>query len=197
MSSFNPPRSVEDLLTHIANGHTPDYLFFWGHRPSKDGSIGKSCFSQWFEAPFEVDGVRYLTAEHFMMAEKARLFDDHAVRNQILAAASPDHVKKLGRKVAGFDEARWNEARFEIVVAGNRAKFSQNHAMGQFLLATGQQVIVEASPVDRIWGIGMDAHHPDAARPKQWQGLNLLGFALMQVRAMLQADGGQVQEQRR
>ena len=181
------PNSVADLLAHIATGTQPDYLLFWGHRPSRDGSIGKTCMSQWFEAGFAVDGLRYPTAEHFMMAGKARLFGDGEIAGQILAAAEPGAVKALGRKIRGFDEATWVAHRSGIVEAANLAKFSQNPALRDFLLATGEKVLVEASPVDAIWGIGLAADDARAQDPAQWPGLNLLGFALMQVRARLRA----------
>nr|WP_262905040.1 NADAR family protein [Hymenobacter pini] len=178
-----PIRSVETLLQHLHHGATPKYLYFWGH--TSKGSLGKEVFSQWYPAPFTVDGDTYATAEHYMMAEKARLFQDEATRQAILQATHPDVAKRLGRKVQGFDEARWNAARFEIVVRGNVAKFSQHPALREFLLGTGNRVLVEASPVDSIWGIGLAQDHPQAANPAEWPGLNLLGFALMEVRNTL------------
>lgn len=177
--------TLEDLLHAIGERHAPKYLLFWGHQPGADGAIGKSCFSQWFEAGFEVDGQHYPTAEHFMMAEKARLFGDAPARSRILAARTPAEAKQLGRGVQGFDDARWEAARFDIVVRANQAKFSQNPALRDYLLATGDRVLVEASPVDRIWGIGLAATDPRALDPRAWCGLNLLGFALMQVRDRL------------
>jgi hypothetical protein len=120
------PRSVSDLCDRLAAGASVKYLFFWGHRPSQDGSITKTCLSQWFECPFQIDGIRYRTAEHFMMAEKARLFGDSKYLDRILTAPTPGAAKALGRSIRGFDEDRWNEHRSEIVVTGNLAKFSQN-----------------------------------------------------------------------
>ena len=120
-----------------------------------------------------------------MMAEKARIFQDETTRQAILSAAHPHEAKSLGRQVQNFDEARWNAARFEIVVEGNLAKFSQHSALRSFLLETGQRVLVEASPIDAIWGIGLAQDEPRAANPAEWPGLNLLGFALMEVRAQL------------
>src|SRR4051812_23409218 len=111
------PLTVPALVELIASGASPKYLLFWGHHPSKDGSITKACFSQWWPAPFEEDGIRYLTAEHYMMAAKARLFDDQETLAQILAANHPQQAKKLGRKVRNFDEERWVEQRFALVVA--------------------------------------------------------------------------------
>ncbi|BEP69923.1 MULTISPECIES: NADAR family protein [Variovorax] len=180
-------RSNEDLLAHIAQGHKIDCLFFWGHQVPKDGSIGKSCFSQWYEAPFTVGGVAYRTAEHFMMAGKARLFGDAATCERIIAARTPGEAKKLGRQIGNFDEAAWLEARFDLVTRGNVAKFSQNAALGAYLLGTGRQVLVEASPVDAIWGIGLAATDAAAQDPRTWKGLNLLGYALMAARDELGA----------
>jgi len=181
-------RSVKDLLLALEAGATPKYVLFWGHQPNADGSIGKGCFSQWFEASFQIDGQTYLTAEHFMMAEKACLFGDGETRASILAARTPAAAKKLGRGVKGFDDALWEQARFDIVVRANEAKFSQHPALRDYLLTTGDRVLVEASPVDHIWGIGLAANDERALEPPAWCGLNLLGFALMEVRARLASN---------
>jgi ribA/ribD-fused uncharacterized protein len=186
-NTSNVLRSNEDLLAYTAQGHKVDYLFFWGHQVPKDGSVGKSCFSQWYEAPFTIDGIAYRTAEHFMMAGKARLFGDATTCEKIIVARTPGEAKKLGRQIGNFDEAAWLETRFDLVTRGNIAKFSQNAALGGFLLGTGQQVLVEASPVDAIWGIGLAATDAAAQDPRSWQGLNLLGYALMAARDELRA----------
>jgi ribA/ribD-fused uncharacterized protein len=179
----------DTLITQIQNGFSPKWLHFWGHTPSEDGGGGKTCFSQWWAGhPFDLDGISYATAEHFMMAEKARLFDDHETLAEILTAKSPAMAKKLGRKVANFNDAFWLDARWDIVVRGNMAKFSQHTELKAFLLLTADQVIVEASPFDKIWGIGMAANHADAGKPARWNGLNLLGFALMEVRERLRKE---------
>lgn len=185
MSRTTHALDVKGLCDRIAEGCVPRFLYFWGHRHSKTGSPGKACFSQWFPAPFVVDGTQYKTAEHYMMAEKARLFDDRTVRQLVLDAATPAEAKKLGRQVANFDERVWTRERFAIVVKASREKFAQNSALLDFLVGTGDQVLVEASPVDAIWGIGLAADHPDAGRPDHWPGLNLLGFALMEARSHL------------
>ena len=159
-----------------------DFLFFWGHQPSKDGTITKTCFSQWWMSSFKVDGIEYKSAEHFMMAKKAELFEDFEIMNQIIKANSPADVKKLGREVKNYNDAIWLENRYEIVKTGNFYKFSQNPELQKFLSSTGEKVLVEASPVDAIWGIGLASDHKNANNPKEWKGLNLLGFALMEVR---------------
>jgi len=180
--TFSTARSNEELLAYMSRGYEVDLLLFWGHQASRDGSLSKSCFSQWYEAPFTVEGDTYRTAEHFMMAGKARLFDEAAAREKILAARTPGEAKKLGREIRSFDEAIWSEARFDLVTRGNVAKFTQNPALGAFLLGTGDKVLVEASPLDAIWGIGLAATDPAARDPHNWQGLNLLGYALMVAR---------------
>lgn len=180
------PGSPDALRAALGDGSGFDYLCFWGHRATP-GKIGKSAFSQWYPAAFDIDGQRYATAEHWMMAGKARLFGDEAIHARIVASDDPGRVKALGRQIAGFDQARWHEHRYALVVAGNRAKFEQNPDLGEFLRNTGDKVLVEASPVDPIWGIGLAADHPDATRPDRWPGLNLLGFALMEVRGQLRA----------
>lgn len=161
------------------------FLYFWGHTPRADGQVSNACFSQWYDSPFVVDGVRYPTAEHYMMAQKAKFFGDMAVFEQIIHSSHPKLAKKLGRKVANFDEKMWNEHRFDIVVKGNLAKFSQHNELKAFLLATGNRVLVEASPVDKIWGVGLAKDDENIANPLNWNGLNLLGFALMVIRDSL------------
>lgn len=172
---------LEDLRGRFNSGERLKYVFFWGHQPSKAG-VTASCFSQWYGAPFTVHGRRYPTAEHFMMAEKAALFGDHATRELVLQAPNPGAAKALGRQVRGFNEETWLENRFSIVIRANQAKFTQNLELGLFLKQTGSRVLVEASPVDRIWGIGLAQDDDKVHNPNLWRGLNLLGFALMQVR---------------
>lgn len=162
------------------------YLPFWGHILEQAGRVDKAVLSQWFPVVFEIEGIAYPTAEHYMMAQKARLFGDEVIFRKIIAGGSPKQVKALGRQIQGFSEKIWCEKREEIVFQGNLAKFSQHSALKDFLLSTGNKILVEASPVDKIWGIGMSADDTRLANPLQWQGLNLLGFALMKVRDQLQ-----------
>ncbi|WJK40720.1 NADAR family protein [Solwaraspora sp. WMMA2056] len=181
---------VRDVADRMAAGHRVRFLFFWGHQPEADGSVGAGCLSQWSPIGFTVDGVGFATAEHYMMWRKAILFDDRAMAQRILAAPHPRAAKVLGGRVAGFDQRTWNAHRVPIVVAGNLAKFSQHPDLGAYLLGTGERVLVEASPMDRIWGIGLTRDDPAAADPTRWRGLNLLGFALMQVRDTLREQAG-------
>jgi ribA/ribD-fused uncharacterized protein len=181
--------SSKDLLCdYINQGNKVKYICFWGHKKKASG-ITKSCFSQWYDSPFEVAGIIYKTAEHYMMAKKARLFGDLDTETKIIASNNPGAAKQLGREVRNFDEKIWIQHRFEIVVQANLEKFSQHTELKEFLLNTGEKILVEASPVDKIWGVGLAADDPAVENPNLWQGLNLLGFALMDVREILSRDG--------
>ena len=162
------------------------YLLFWGHRPGRDGEITSSCFSQWWPCEFNHNDILYKSSEHWMMAEKARLFNDFKIEEEIIRSDSAAKAKALGRKVKGFDPIVWDENKYEIVKKGNLLKFSQNSELKSFLIGTYNRILTEASPVDPIWGIRLAADHKDARNPSKWKGENLLGFALMEVRDELQ-----------
>jgi len=146
-----------------------------------------SPFSQWYRCTFEAGGHTFGCAEQFMMHGKALLFDDAEVAAKILAAKHPREHKALGRKVKNFDDAKWKRAREQIVMTGNRAKFTQNAELRELLLATKGTTLVEASPYDRIWGIGLAASDPRAQDAAQWKGQNLLGKILTALRDELAA----------
>ena len=164
-------------------------VYFWGHTPNPK-KMTAACFSQWYDCYFEVDGVQYHTAEQYMMASKARLFGDDEVLNEIMEAYSPQDYKKLGRKIHGFEQAPLNAGKYDIVVEGNKAKFGQNPQLMEFLLSTGDAILAEASPYDKIWGIGLDRETALKGSVGQWQGENLLGCALMDVRDWLRESQG-------
>ncbi|EKB5971424.1 NADAR family protein [Listeria monocytogenes] len=179
--------TLEKIQHKYRKGEKLKYIFFWGHQPAEDGKISKSCFSQWWICSFKVDGVEYNCAEQFMMAEKAKLFNDMEMREKILAAKHPKQAKDFGRLIRGFQEDIWLKNRFNIVMRANQAKFSQNEELKKFLMQTKKRILVEASPVDKIWGIGMAADNKNVENPLYWKGLNLLGFALMAVRDELES----------
>lgn len=174
----------EQLLNQRLTLTRDDFVFFWGHEDRGKG-LTKVCLSQWYQYPFVVEGQYYNCAEQYMMAEKARIFGDEEIRQQILAEYSQMAMKKLGRKVRDYDDEIWKEKRFDVVVKGNIAKFSQNEKLLDFLLSTDDKILVEASPKDTVWGIGLDESSPEAIQPRKWIGENLLGFALMEVRDIL------------
>jgi ribA/ribD-fused uncharacterized protein len=177
-------RSNEQLIDKLSQDEKIKYVFFWGHQDKK-GKTTKSCFSQWYDSPFIESDLKFLTAEHYMMHAKAVLFGDLAAATKVLSAKTPGEAKAIGREIQGFNEEQWLKNRFEIVVNANLAKFSYNSELRHFLINTGDRVLVEASPVDKIWGIGLAKDDPLAENPRGWQGLNLLGYALMEVRSQL------------
>lgn len=177
--------NVAELAARTKQGERFKYLYFWGHQPQRDGSVGKGCLSQWWPAPFEVEGVEYATAEHWMMARKARLFGDAEAERHAVAAAHPRQAKAAGRRVRGFDQAVWERERFGIVVEGNVRKFGRRDELREYLLGTNSRVLVEASPLDRVWGAGLALGDERLRDPAQWRGLNLLGFALTEARTRL------------
>jgi ribA/ribD-fused uncharacterized protein len=160
--------SIEGVT--VKGGH----VLFW-HGP----------FSNWHIAPFVVNGQRYVCAEQWMMAEKARLFGDAERLAEILVTESPKAQKALGRKVTPFDAKRWSDAAEEIVVQGNLAKYRAHDDLRAMLLSTAPLPLAEASPFDRIWGIGLAPSHVDAGTPERWRGKNLLGKVLERVRDQL------------
>ncbi|MCI8408617.1 MAG: NADAR family protein [Lachnospiraceae bacterium] len=163
-----------------------NYTMFWGHQPAPDGRITKSCFSQWWKSEFRSSITTYCCMEQYMMARKAELFGDEEIHQQILQCSDPKQIKALGRKVRNFDEEVWNEVKYSIVLNGNYRKFTQNKELREFLLSTGDSIIVEASPYDGIWGIKMKQTDENILNPLKWKGENLLGFALMEVRDEIQ-----------
>lgn len=172
-------------VEEIASQDAPlDMLFFWNHR-SPTGEVTEACLSQWWHCRFAIDGQYYCCAEQYMMAEKARLMGDETTRRRIMQNTDPEVIKQLGREVKDFDSERWARYRYSVVLNGNLHKFAQNKPLRDFLLSTGNKVLVEASPMDKIWGIGLDENRFEARDPNLWQGSNLLGFALMQVRDAL------------
>ncbi|MDB7934900.1 NADAR family protein [Flavonifractor plautii] len=168
-----------------------DFLFFYGHQLPSDGSTTESCLSQWYPCIFEAEGILYQSMEQYMMAQKAAYFGDYRTHARILGACTPGDCKALGRMVSGFQEESWRQVREQIVLCGNFQKFLQNPPLKSFLLQTGDRVLAEASLYDRIWGIGMSKGQPGIQDPGNWRGLNLLGFALMQVRTMLRSLANQ------
>lgn len=179
------PWTRESLAQHVESGAAVEWLFFWGHTPTDPKVIDRSCLSQWFSRGFVLDAVTYPTAEHWMMASKAKVFGDTRTLEKILAVKTPEEAKALGREVSPFEPLKWQAEGFELVVRGNVAKFSQHEDLKAFLLGTKDAVLVEAAPRDFVWGIGLQASSVLAKQPSKWKGKNLLGFALMEARARL------------
>jgi len=152
---------------------TDKYVFFWG---------GNCSFSNWWPCVFEVDGVKYNCSEQFLMAEKARMFDDKETLQEILESDHPAYQKACGRAVRGFNKDAWGAKARDIMYRGCHAKYSQNPDLKKELLSTGTRTIVEASPEDCIWGIGIHWKSALCDDPKNWRGTNWLGETLTRVR---------------
>ncbi|GAB1310054.1 NADAR domain-containing protein [Madurella fahalii] len=181
----------------MSSGSIPSPVYFWRETEPETGYL-----SQWYPCAFSDDkdpSIIYHTAEHYMMYQKAILFDDATIAAQILSTPQDDPrgVKALGRKVSNFDDSKWNKNRLEIVRRGNLLKFTRpadkedgkwiagdGRSLKEMLLGTGEKELVEASPMDRIWGIGFGARRAGEVGRERW-GLNLLGKALMAVREEL------------
>jgi ribA/ribD-fused uncharacterized protein len=148
-----------------------EFEFFWN-----------GPFSQWYSSKFVKDGLEFNCCEQYMMYRKAELFDDYEMRSKIMKTNNPKDQKAFGRLVKNFDEKLWNYVAQDIVYAGNYAKFSQNPRLLKALLETGDKILVEASPYDRIWGIGLSELDAKKTSPENWKGLNLLGIVLTKVR---------------
>ena len=141
--------------------------------------------SQWQRAHFTIDGVEFNCAEQYMMYRKALLFGDERMAAKILEATKPFDHKRMGQQVQGFDQVAWVEARIDIVLTGNRAKFGQNDGLAKKLTRTEGTLLAEVNPRDEIWGIGLAETDPRVQDPAQWNGMNLLGSILMEVRREL------------
>ena len=178
----------QSIIEDIKNGKPTEYLFFYGHKKNCD-NVGNECLSQWYESKFTIGGAKFHTAEQYMMSQKAAVFKDVKTLKQIMKAKNPKQCKTLGRKVINFNQATWDKMKYKIVLDGNLLKFSQNEELKQFLLSTGDKILVEASPYDKVWGIGMLAENFECINPGAWNGENLLGFALMEVRDILRNGG--------
>lgn len=152
------------------------FIFFWS---TKDVPYG--CFSNWYRSPFTIeDGKEFANTEQYFMWRKALLFDP-SMEKAILAEKNPMKVKGLGRKVKNFDQKVWDQHRKTCMRDGLRYKFS-DPALKKILMSTNDAIIAEASPKDKIWGIGLKADHRYAKTPSNWQGMNYLGQCLMELR---------------
>lgn len=154
------------------------FHFFWE---------SDSPFSQWYMSNFEVDSKQYNCAEQWMMAQKAVLFCDESAYHKIMQAKTPREQKQCGRNVQDFSKTQWDKIARYLVYFGNQAKFTQNPDILKVLLETEGE-LVEASPYDKIWGIGLKEDDPRALRKEQWLGTNWLGEVLTSLRDNLKKD---------
>lgn len=169
---------------------TKNHIFFWG-----------GDFSNWAALPVEYMDREFPTAEHAYMYAKAMFFEDHDIASTILGnekmnlyeemvPLTPKDVKELGRKVKGYDDTQWEAVRYNIMVGIQYAKFNRTEHLRELLIMTYPKIIVEASPYDQIWGIGLHWTDQKVLDEENWRGRNLLGKAMMKVRKMLMDESG-------
>lgn len=154
------------------------------HNPDEDNGY----LSNWYLSDFMVEGITFTSMEQYMMYQKAVVFRDMTIAEDILSTSGVAEIKAFGRKVSNYDDTVWNGVRQIIIYRGLLEKFRQNKELEQQLLATGDAILAECAVKDRIWGIGLSMHDSDRLDIKKWKGQNLLGFALMEVRKCLGGD---------
>jgi ribA/ribD-fused uncharacterized protein len=174
--------SAKKFIEQFNKNKKLKYVFFWN---LDKNNLSAGCFSQWQKSYFQADGYKYCCAEQYMMGQKALIFNDSESFKKILAANHPKTIKALGREVKNFDGKEWDRVKYKVVLNGNFYKFTQNKEMRGILISTGNKILVEASPFDKIWGVGLDESNEKIYNPNYWKGENLLGFALMEVRDVL------------
>lgn len=162
---------------------TDTHIYFWGGR-----------FSNFFPITFFAENHKFYTSEQYYMWRKAKFFEDEENAELILNVKSPADAKALGRKVRNYDDKLWSEVRYQIMVKACVMKFNASQNMFDFIVNTGDKVLVEASPFDRIWGVGLTQDNDDILFEHRWKGENLLGKALMEVRDFIQMDPADMDE---
>lgn len=164
--------TLQELQKRYNIGERFEYNFFWG-----------GYLSNWFESSFIVDNVYYWCTEQYMMAKKAELFGDFEIQEEIMKSLSQKEIKGLGRQIRNFNDDIWDKNKIKIVFEGNYAKYKSNPKLKSYLINQRNKILVEASPYDNIWGIGLSKNDlPLIENPNNWKGTNLLGFILMDVR---------------
>ncbi len=143
--------------------------------------------SNWYLSPFEAGGKRFSSMEQYMMYEKACVFRDMEIAEQIMATDQVGKIKSLGRMVRNYEESVWNGIRQLRVYEGLLAKFRQDQELRELLLSTGDAVLAECAVQDRVWGIGLSMKDEKRFDMRAWTGQNLLGYALMETRRSLAA----------
>ena len=151
--------------------HNPDEKYGW--------------LSNWYLSDFKVDDVRFSSMEQYMMYQKAVAFEDFKTAEKILEIQNVAMIKRYGRQVSNYNDVIWNGIRQIVIYKGLLAKFSQNETLCDNLRNTGSAILAECAVMDRIWGIGLSMKDPNRYDMNKWNGQNLLGFALMQVREQL------------
>ena len=144
--------------------------------------------SQWYPSPFTIDGVRFVNCEQRMMYMKGKVFGDEEAMREVMLTEDPKRHKEIGRSVKNFDVDTWSAKAYQVVVEANYAKYSQNPELRQFLIDSGSRKFVECAPYDKIWGNGLNITQSLQSPEAMWEGTNLLGKAIMDVREMILAE---------
>ena len=145
-------------------------------------------FSQWYKSKFSDADREYISCEQYMMYQKAILFNDEKMAKLIMKEENQATLKNMGRRVKNFDVRIWDDNKYAIITQGNLFKFTQNKKLSKILLNTKDSILAEASPYDKVYGIGLNPFHPHVQCPSKWKGENLLGKALMEVRSILREE---------
>jgi ribA/ribD-fused uncharacterized protein len=188
-----PPRVyLQQAVAEYATNGPTNFIYFWEHDALSHKGKNEGCCSQWCFSPFSIGDITYSCSEQYMMTEKALLFEDYVAYSAIMNAEHPGEMKAIGKRVANFEESIWKKERMGIVTTANVEKFGQNERLRQWLLDTGNKILVEASPYDKIWGIGYHTLDAPEIKPEDWAGQNLLGWAIMEARKQLQWENLQI-----
>jgi len=150
-----------------------DFIFYFGE---------ESVFSHWFKCSFSINNQSFCCVEQYLMYQKARLFNDAEIAKRILNSSNPARHHHLGKKVAGFNKQSWQQKCRQFAFDGNYGKFTQNSILLETLLQTEGKNFAEASPYDRLWGIGLSMKNPKIYDRSQWRGRNWAGEVLQSVR---------------
>ncbi len=157
---------------------TDTHVYFW-----------RGEFSNWYPCIFRYEDHTFYNSEQAFMWVKAKFFDDDEIAKQLLVETNPQYAKALGRKVKNFNDEMWAVASFPAMIAVNYAKWSSSHFMMDTILSTNPKILVEASPYDKIWGVGLRQDDDLILDKNNWKGMNLLGKALMNVRKEIMEEG--------
>ncbi|NBO22655.1 NADAR family protein [bacterium] len=158
--------------------HNSPFVFFW-----------RGKFSQWVKHPLLIDGVEYCCCEQYMMYQKALIFNDLESAEKIMSTSSPRQHQLLGREIKNFEQSVWDSHKFAVVYKGNYYKYKQNEELKNLLFSfPDNSIFVEASPIDKVWGVGRSVEETECSDPSKWLGINLLGNVLTSVRSVLKNE---------
>lgn len=174
--------TTNDICKRYDSGESLRFVFFGECHSEFTDSVGKECFSRWYSLAFEIEGKSFFCIEQYMMAEKACFFDDEECERRIMNNNDIEDITLLGQQIKIFDGFLWDNYKKDVIRQGNVAKFADNKELFEFLISTDDAILVEATPYDVVWGIGMREGDQGIDNPHNWKGENILGFTLMKIR---------------